>query len=441
MIELSKAIELLLSSVESYDILETELLPLEKSLGRVLAEPMVAQIAIPPFSKALMDGYALGTPRKEDISKDKQTISYVVVGTIGAGDRVAKKLNPGEAVAIMTGAMVPEGTERVVPIEECTFPEGAERATAATATKTTVFVPYLEDTAAHETPHPTHILHKGAVMQEGDTPLTQTTITPKEIGLLGSLGYGSVPVRKHPKIAIITTGSELIQPGNPLPVGAIYDSNGHQLLAQAQSLLPGAEIQLYQSVADSQEGITQQIAAALESCDMLILNGGVSMGAFDYVPGALESCGVEKIFHRVAIKPGKPIWFGKRKPMTGMEGAQGGNTQKSRAKRSQYVFGLPGNPISALVGFHYLVTPVIRKLQNLDPITKPLLLPLGATVQRRDTRRAEFIPLTIDKGKAYPIASYGSADLSILSQLEGFLLMEIGISTIREGSMVDVRPI
>ncbi len=323
-------------------------------------------------------------------------------------------------MAIMTGTMIPKGTNRVVPIELCKI-QSAE----TEGQSSRVIIPL----SSVKPDNPDYILKQGSVIRKGSTPLKPCMITAKEIGLLGALGYGVVPVRRQPKIAIITTGSELIQPGNPLPNGCIYDSNGNQLLAQTRQILPSADITLYQPVQDSKQAITTLISQTLEQCNILILNGGVSMGEFDYVPQALQECGVKQEFHRVAIKPGKPVWFGTRESSetTGTLG------------RKQYVFGLPGNPLSALVGFNLLITPLIRAIQNLEPLTKALCLPLATPIRRTDTKREEFIPVKIEQGMVIPVKSLGSADLSTLAELEGFIPMPIGVSELSKGEIVHVR--
>ncbi len=367
---------------------------LTESLGRVMSSPLYAPHDIPQFSKSLMDGWALGSSNQG---------SYTVAGTIEAGSTKIQSVHPHEAVAIMTGAMVPEGTVEVVRVEY------------SKVERDCVIITEQESR--------NNILSQGSVLQKGDLVLSPTKITAKEISLLAAMGVDTVEVAVPPRVGVISTGSELVAPGHPLPQGSIYDSNGPQLTAQVASLIGKNYVTNYGVVEDSPQKIEEVITKALEQCDIVLLSGGVSMGEFDYVPQVLEQCGVEKVFHKVAVKPGKPVWFG---------------ATKDRSNK-KYVFGLPGNPLSCFVLFTYMVAPWIQKNIGLPSQEIPISLPLGACFQRKETDRSEYIPLTVDKGKVYPIKNRGSADISILQRCKGFTLIPPGVSSIEKGACIDVR--
>ncbi len=425
MIDITTALELI--HHHATPLLEAEEVSLSAALGRVLANPVVAQYDIPPFTKALMDGFAVAapathaTPTRQSAPAPKAQ-QYTLTEIIAAGATPTKPLQPGEAAPIMTGAMVPEGAVRVVPIELCKV------------TKTHVYIPPISSAQGQGSP-PTHILDRGSVLAKGSTPLTPCVIGPKEVGLLASLGYNSVQVRCNPRVHIITTGSELTAPGEALTAGKIYDSNGSQLLAGVQQLLPRANVQLHPMVQDTQKALTKAITKALETCDMLLLSGGVSMGKFDFVPEVLHKQGVTKVFHRVAIKPGKPIWFGKRLSLP--------PRPQNKPSKTQYVFGLPGNPLSALIGFTYMVTPLIRALQGLgsngEIIANTVTLPLAKSLNRKEKDRGEFIPIFIQHGQVHPVKNKGSSDITVLAACDGFFFMPIGVTMIEQGALVDVR--
>ncbi len=371
-----------------------ERVPLAASLGRVIKNPLYAPHDIPQFTKSLMDGWALGSSNKE---------SYTIVGTIEAGSNKTHSLQPHEAMAIMTGAMVPLGTQEVVRVEFSSATDGCVTITQQESQN--------------------NILPQGAVVQKGDLILPPTRITAKEITLIAAMGLDSVDVIIPPQVGIISTGSELVAPGEPLPTGSIYDSNGPQLTAQVSSLIGERYVTNYGIIEDSLDKIKETLTQALDENDIIMLTGGVSMGTYDYVPQALEQCDVQKVFHKVAVKPGKPIWFGATR-------------DKSNRK---YVFGLPGNPLSCYVLFTYMVAPWIEKNMGIPATDTPISIPLGAKLQRKDASRSEFIPLTIQNGKVFPIQNRGSADISVLQECKGFTLIPSGVSTIEKGTPLDVR--
>ncbi len=388
MIKLEKAMDLIHTQQVTVSL---EKVTLEKMLGRLLPEPLVSTIESPPFSKAAMDGYAV---RSADPSK-----KYRILETVGAGDVPTKPVRDGECTKIMTGAMMPEGADKVIRVEY------VER-------KGDWAVPHTEEKAGN-------VIEKAENLKKGDIVLEPGIIQAKDVGIIASLGLAEIEVVTQPVIGIITTGSELKNPGETLKPGQIYNSNGFQLIAQVNSV-HGVPV-YYGIIADNREALSKTIKEALSHCDILLLSGGVSRGEYDYVPDVLQENGVETIFHRVAIKPGRPTFFGRR-----------GNT---------FVFGLPGNPVSSFVIFEVMVKALL--FRRGGRIYKPEMYEgiLQETLSRRDTKRTEFHPVRIEGGKVIPLKYYGSSHLNALAGANGLLSIPAGVKELLKGEEVNVRSI
>jgi molybdopterin molybdotransferase len=306
MIELEQALAILRGIPASVQV---EPVPLENSLGRVLAREVTSPIDSPPFDKSAMDGFAV---RAGDDSPH-----FTVVDTVAAGGVPARPIGRGECARIMTGAMLPPGAAMVIRREYVTEENGGIR--------------------VHTPEQGTNVIPRGTSLRAGQPVLRPGVIGPQEIGVLAGSGIDRVPVAVPPRTAILCTGPEILPAGAPLGPGQIYDSNGPQLRAQLAAMKCSSSLRT--GVEDQPTPLAAAIRESLSNCDVLLLTGGVSAGSFDFVPDCLRGLGAEVLFHGVAVKPGKPALFARR----------GG----------QYVFGLPGNPVSTFVIFELFVKPFL----------------------------------------------------------------------------------
>ena len=292
--------------------------PIQDALGACLAEPVVADRDYPPFRRATMDGFAVKVC-------DAGRILHVV-GELAAGDTWGEALIAGTTIEIMTGAPCPEGVEAVVQKEVVTLSDGG------------VLLPDSIKLGLNIAPI-------GAECERGKTVLDRgALVTPLAIANLATFGYESVNVFARPKLTVITTGNEVASPGEMPGPAQIRNSNGPMLAAMARCL--GLTEVMHMHARDTMEELEAALNAAAES-DIVVLTGAVSAGKYDNVPEAIEGFGAEAIFHKVAQRPGKPIFFAVRK--------------------RQLLFGLPGNPLSAHLGFHRYVATAIRKLTGAAP--------------------------------------------------------------------------
>ena len=304
--------------------LPPETLPRRSALGRVLARPLTATVDVPGLDVSAMDGYALPGPVPPGEPRP-------VAGMIAAGDPPGFELRPPAVVRIMTGAPVPLGADRVVPVEES---HGADP-----GRETVIF--RTENIAG------SHIRRRGEVLRAGDPLLPAgAPLTPGALGLIATHGYREVPVHRVPTVAVLTTGDEVVPPeAEPAP-GQLRDSHTDFLLAAVSQLgLPGASLGIAPDRVDELKALVER---GLRS-DVLLLCGGVSMGEFDLVEGVLAELGCEAHFDAVAMQPGKPLVFATH---------PGG-----------FVFGLPGNPASAMVAFWLFVRPALRTLMGFEDAT------------------------------------------------------------------------
>ena len=337
-LSIDEALALLLARVQP---LSAEDVPLRLAAGRVLAESGRAVIDLPPFDSSAMDGFAV---RAEDTPG-----RLPVIGQSAAGRPFSGTLPAGAAVAISTGAVVPPGADAIVPVEETSVDGGS------------VAVAPAKPGA--------HLRQRG-----GDAPAGAVVVPagvrlrPAELGALAAAGIASIRAFRRPRVAVLATGTELRQPGSALAPGEIYEANTPLLTAQL--VAAGADVDVLAPVADDVAATTAALATGI-TADVLVTSGGVSVGPHDLVRAGLAELGVEEVFWRVDVRPGRPIAFGVR-----------GRT---------LVFGLPGNPVSSLVGCELFVRPAVLALQGAaEP--GPLFLPgkLGVAV-RRDPRRAQLI--------------------------------------------------
>ncbi len=335
LLTLEAAIEAVLVRSER---LSVERIALGEAAGRVLAEPALARVDLPPFASSAMDGFAL---RSDDTPG-----RLPVVGRIAAGSPAPRALRPGEAMGIATGGVVPEGADAVVPIERV-----AQQGDS-------VDVP-------HSVGQMDNVRPRGGDAREGDVVLEAgTRLGAAQIGALAAAGVSELVCARRPRVAVLVTGSELRAPGETLEPGEIYEANGAMLEAALRT--HGVEVERLAPVRDDEDAHREAIARALET-DVVVSSGGVSVGPHDLVRRVAAELGVEEVFWRVAVKPGKPISFGLRD--------------------KTLVFGLPGNPVSTLVGFELFVRPALRALEGEhDPGPRFRQAPLARPARRNGAR-------------------------------------------------------
>ncbi|MBI5788094.1 MAG: molybdopterin molybdotransferase MoeA [Candidatus Schekmanbacteria bacterium] len=302
----------------------TEKVDLLFALDRILAEDIISNINIPPDDCSAMDGYAV---LSEDLAgaQPDMPVTLRLTGEVAAGQKAQQKLWSGETIQIMTGAPLPQGTEVVVPIED----------TRADGDRIS-FLKYL--------PEGTNIRRSGEDIKKADLVLKSgEALTPVRIGLLSSLGINPVAVAKRPQVAILATGNELLEPGQPHQAGKIYSSNHYSLAAQVKKA--GGEPVLLGIAPDTKDGLKALIQQGLQY-PIFISSGGISVGKYDLVKTILEESGVEIKFWQVAIKPGKPTHFG--------------------TYNNNLIFALPGYPVASMLCFEHFIRPVISKMQGAD---------------------------------------------------------------------------
>ena len=323
-------------------VLSAERVPLALSAGRVSASAAHSAVDLPPFPSSAMDGFALraaDTPGR-----------LPVVERIAAGRPATRPLAPGEAMEISTGGVVPEGADTVVPVESVVNHDNA------------IEVEHRAELGAN-------VRVRGGDVRAGDPVVAAgVRLGASQLGALGAAGVAQVECVRRPRIAVLATGTELARPGEPLAPGQVYEANG--LMLAAALAAAGAEVEQLPAVADDHDAHRAALERGL-SADVLVTSGGVSVGPHDLVRTIEQELGVEEVFWRVAIRPGKPVSFGVR--------------------ADTLVFGLPGNPVSSLVGCELFVKPAVRALQGLaDPL--PVLDEARlSTALRRNGARDDFV--------------------------------------------------
>ncbi len=379
--------------------LEAQQLPLGPLLrGLVLAEAVTSDIDSPPYTKALMDGYAV-----QALACAAGSCMLRVIEEIAAGKMPTKRVGPGETARIMTGAPIPEGADAVVPIE---------RTEAISADEVRILVAAKAGQ---------HILARGAEMKAGEVVLQPGSILgPQEFGILASVGRTSARVYLNPRVAILSTGDEIVEPSRLPGPGQIRNSNSPMLAAQVDRARGIAEI--IGIARDNRNSLHDMIGRGLANYDVLILSGGVSAGKFDLVPGVLKELGVVAHFHKIALKPGKPLFFG--------------------TKENKLVFGLPGNPVSSFVCFELFIRPALRKLMgHSDCRSKQTRLPIAVDF-RTDNDRPTYWPARVhwnkDGPRVHALPWFGSADLRALHTCDALIAIPPGAHQYPAGASADV---
>lgn len=307
-----------------------EMVARAEAVGRVLARPVQATVDVPMADVSAMDGYALAGKLPAESDGGPAGGSADVVGTVAAGRPANFELRSGQAAKIMTGAVVPVGADRVVPVEQTREAEG---------TTERVIVERDVDVGAH-------IRLQGEVEAVGDELMAAgSLLTAGAISTMASHGIAAIEVVRAPTIAVLTTGDEVVPPETTPGPGQLRDSNGPFLQAAGRSLLPSLAFEHLGTAEDNRGDLEARVRKGLDR-DVLLLTGGVSMGEFDYVGDILRRLGCEQLFHKTAIQPGKPLLV----------------AVHERDERTKWVFGLPGNPASVMVTYWLFVRPVLRRL-------------------------------------------------------------------------------
>lgn len=379
---------------------ESETVPLLEAAGRVLAQEVCSDVDAPPFEKSAMDGYALAGA---DLGAGHADLE--VVGEARAGHPFSGEVPRGACVSISTGAEVPAGCDTVVMVER------SEREGSRVR---------LTDTAVVGQ----NVCNLGQDLRVGELVMSPgRRLTATDLSVLAAVGCEPVSVYRRPVVTLLTTGDELVPPAERPGVGQIREGNTLHLAALARRA--GGDVRHVGLVRDDVGQLEARFSQALESSDVVVTTGGVSMGEYDLVAGAFQACGVEEVFHKIAIKPGKPLWFGVR-----------GQT---------LVFGLPGNPVSCLLDHEVFVRPALRKLegQSEDGWLEPLGRGRWNGRPPRPNPRQQNLPVTVELGGdavevLTPIQWSGSADIVGLATATAMAVVPPG-ETVETGGLVDFR--
>jgi molybdopterin molybdotransferase len=368
-------------------------LAVRDALGRTLATDQLSRLDLPPFDKAAMDGYAVleGDLRER----------YDVLGTVPAGSIPTVALRPAAAVKVMTGAPVPVGSRQVIPIE-CVQCRG--------------------DTIEVIHPAPArNICPRGEDLRSGDVVLRAgTRLGPLAIANLIACGISEVEVLRPLRLAVFSTGDEIVDDPRRLGPGRIMNTNGPLLALLAWQF--GMDVVIEQSLPDDRQATAAAVAAAAGKADLVVLSGGVSVGDRDFVGAALADAGLQVHFSAVAVKPGRPLTFATR-PGTA-------------------AFGLPGNPVSVFVMFHVFVRRAAARLYAVPWAAGEITLSLGREFRRHKADRVEYVPARIDEdGTLAPVAFHGSAHLAALLEADGLMIAPLGLSLLEAGRRVRFLPV
>ncbi|HET8951897.1 MAG TPA: gephyrin-like molybdotransferase Glp [Solirubrobacteraceae bacterium] len=370
--------------------------PLAEAAGRVAAEDVPAAVDLPPFDRSAMDGYAV---RAADTAPG---VALRLAGGVAAGEVFEQELAPGTAAAISTGAALPPGADAILQSELAEARDGTVAPARA-----------IEPGR--------HVRYRGEDVRAGDVlARAGERLTLPRLSALASAGVGEVAVHRRPRLHLLVTGSELLPLGAPPEPGRIHESNG--LMVSLLARRAGAELIGGGVVPDDRAATLEAVERGL-SDDVLVVSGGVSVGPHDHVKPAFEACGVEEVLWRVRIKPGKPMWFGRR--------------------GSTLVFGLPGNPLSGIVCFCVFIEPALRRLQG-ERDARPRLVrgrimaPAEASDQRTTFLTAAIAPGADGVLEATPTERQGSHMTGALGESDGFAVAPHGAPALQAGDPVDL---
>src|SRR6187401_392608 len=377
---------------ENVSSLEPVTLLLQGSVGLILAEDVYASMDIPAFPQSSMDGYAFSFEGWKNNKRLK------IAGEVAAGTKETVTVDPKNAVRIFTRAAVPTGADTLIMQEKVQIENGELK---------------IEDEALQQG---TSVRLKGSEIKAGELALEKESIlSPAAIGFLAGIGITEVKVYPNPSITIIITGNELQQPGETLLHGQVYESNSFALKAVLQQLHINDIKILYAT--DKPEVVTGTLKKALAQADVVLLTGGISVGDYDFVLQAATECGVEKLFHKIKQRPGKPLYFGK--------------------KENKLVFGLPGNPSSVLTCFYQYVIPALEKLSKRKIGLQTLQVPLERSFKKA-AGLTHFLKGFYNGKTTVPLDAQESFRLSSFAKANCLIQVNEDTTTLNEGELVDV---
>ncbi len=393
LIEHPEAVRLVLENTHR---LPSEEVPLVEAQGLALAEDVRARFDSPPFDNSAVDGYAV---RSADAEAGR---TFKVVDEAPAGRPAAKSVGQGEAIKIFTGGVIPEGADAVVMVENTSgWGEEFELHKSASAGQ--------------------NVRGSGEDVREGEVILEAgTEVGAPEIALAATQGYGALPVHRRPEVVVLSTGTELVEPGErELEPGEIYDSNSFAVIAQAREI--GARARRITAASDDAGVLRDAVREALETADVVVTSGGVSVGEKDLVKGTMLDLGVEQVFWGVKFKPGKPLFFGVR------EGAS--------------VFGLPGNPVSAMVCFELFVRPALVKMMGRQDSGRPRINVYFEEDVRNSFGRMHAMRVSLEKTQrgwlARSVGAQGSGLVSSLTKADALALIGPESEGVKAGDLVE----
>ncbi|MCX5147290.1 molybdopterin molybdotransferase MoeA [Streptomyces sp. NBC_00320] len=416
-----------LAAIRPLEPIELQLLDAQ---GCVLVEDVTVPVALPPFDNSSMDGYAVRTADVQGASEEFPAV-LTVIGDVAAGSGELPTVGPGQAARIMTGAPLPPGAEAVVPVEWTDGGSGGGAAAGMTPASAAPEGAGGEVRVHRAAEARAHVRSRGSDVQAGDLALAAGTVLgPPQIALLAAIGRGAVRVRPRPRVVVLSTGSELVQPGESLAAGTIYDSNSFALAAAARDA--GAIAYRVGAVADDAETLRSTIEDQLIRADLLVTTGGVSVGAYDVVKEALSSVGTAEDepdggrmdFRKLAMQPGKPQGFGTVGP------------------DHTPLLALPGNPVSSYVSFELFVRPAIRALMGLADVNRPSVRAalkadkaLGSPAGRRQFLRGTY---DAESGTVSPVGGSGSHLIAALAHADSLMVVPEDVTSVEPGAELEV---
>jgi len=397
MLTVAQYLNLVLDSVAELPPME---LPISEVNGCVLAEDIYARWPLPSFNNSSMDGYAVISADLVDASESSPVI-LPVIDDIPAGFKSLETLHRGQAIRIMTGAPMPAGADSVIPIEST---DGGSQSVQIRASI---------DLGSC-------IRHEGEDVKAGDLVLGKGTfVGPRQIALIAAVGHGSISVIPKPRVAVLATGSELVEPGTELKFGLISDSNSFLITATAND--SGADAYRLPPAQDDEDKLIEILEDQVHRADLIITTGGVSMGAYDPVKAAFLKLGTAE-FHKVAMQPGMPQGFG------------------SVGESAIPIITLPGNPVSAYISFETFIRPAIRKMRGLTALARPQRSAILKGELRSPIDKVQFARARIiEGGQVEPVGTgQGSHVLGGLAQADALIAIPVGVDSIANGDQVRV---
>ena len=410
MIDYDQALKII---VDTARLLPVETIRLEQAMGAVVAADQPSPAAVPPFDNSAMDGFAVRSVDTADASEDKP-ITLSVIGMVTAGDTASDRLaEAGTAWEIMTGAPVPPGYDGVIPVEQVEIQRNPTGKPVAIVLRQTVQAGRNLRKAGEDFSAGDALIHAGQLIQAN------------QIMGLAATGVGKLQARRSARVAAITTGNELMDASQaqPLEPGMIHDSNGPYLEAAISSI--GANSAGVYRTGDSADELIALIEKLHDKTDVILTTGGVSAGRMDFVPAALEQLGADILFHRVAIRPGKPVLF-------------------ARLPNGTLVFGLPGNPIAVAVGLRFFVIPALRQMQGLPKenyLTASLKTPMGKKQGMRFFAKARAMSDDAGQLQVEVLPGQESFKISPLMNANCWLIADEETKEMDAGTRVKIAPL